>query len=563
MPVGNAGNATDPLTGNLYGSVSYDYRIATTEVTNAQYAEFLNFKAASDPLALYNPNMGSDVRGGITRSGVSGSFTYSTKTDMGDKPVNYVNWYDSIRFANWLNNGQGNSDTETGAYTLLGGTATPSNGLSITRNVGATWFLTSEDEWYKSAYYQPSAQGGDTDDYWLYPTASNSAPTIATADSVGDISNPGTNVANYLSGADWNSQNGNVTTVGSAGPSSDSFYGTADQGGNVWEWNEALTSGSFRGLRGGSFNNISDALASSVRSNGVPTYENIIIGFRVATVPEPSTVVLAGLAGVGLLLRSRRRRGARQNIISLAMTTRLAWRSGLRWLATGERRRFFPVLLCGLWLLCNVAHLNAGSIYYTDGNNHHVNQANSDGSGATALVNQGYPAYLELDLTNNKMYWSDIISNNSIYQANLDGTGVIQILTGLATYGSAGVTGVVANPATNKLYWGTYTNSGTGTIGVANLDGSNASTLVSLPSQVGDLAVNPTSGKLYWTSTSQISSMNLDGTGQAVFQNLPFTSPNNLALDYAHEKIYWTTFNGAPRGASNRPTSMAVAWSLC
>jgi hypothetical protein len=64
VPVGNAGNAADPLTGNLYGSVGYNYRIGTTEVTNAQYAEFLNFKAASDPLALYNTSMGSDVRGG-------------------------------------------------------------------------------------------------------------------------------------------------------------------------------------------------------------------------------------------------------------------------------------------------------------------------------------------------------------------------------------------------------------------------------------------------------------------------------------------------------------------
>ena len=168
------------------------------------------------------------------------------------------------------NNGQGAGDTETGAYTLLGGTPTPSNGLSITRNVGATWFLTSEDEWYKAAYYQPAAQGGDSDDYWLYPTASNSAPTIATANSVGDISNPGANVANYLSGADWNSQNGNVTTVGSAGPLSDSFYGTADQGGNVWEWNEALISGSFRGLRGGSFGDIASNLQSSIRHRPRP-----------------------------------------------------------------------------------------------------------------------------------------------------------------------------------------------------------------------------------------------------------------------------------------------------
>ena len=29
----------------------------------------------------------------------------------------------------------------------------------------------AKSEWYKAAYYQPAAQGGDTDNYWLYPTA--------------------------------------------------------------------------------------------------------------------------------------------------------------------------------------------------------------------------------------------------------------------------------------------------------------------------------------------------------------------------------------------------------
>ena len=138
---------------------------------------------------------------------------------------------------------------------------------------GATFFIPSEDEWYKAAYYQPAAQGGDTDNYWLYPTASNSVPTIATANAVGDISNPGPNVANYNSGADWNGQNGNVTTVGSAGALSASFYGTFDQGGNVFEWNESVISSSFRGLRGGDWSNFSGILAASVRSFNIPTVE--------------------------------------------------------------------------------------------------------------------------------------------------------------------------------------------------------------------------------------------------------------------------------------------------
>jgi hypothetical protein len=58
-----------------------------------------------------------------------------------------ASFFDALRFANWLNNGQGNGDTETGAYTLLGGTPVPSNGATLARNAGATIFVTSEDEW--------------------------------------------------------------------------------------------------------------------------------------------------------------------------------------------------------------------------------------------------------------------------------------------------------------------------------------------------------------------------------------------------------------------------------
>ncbi len=124
---------------------------------------------------------------------------------------------------------------------------------------------------------------------------------------MGDISNPDANVANYNLGADWNSLNGNVTTVRSAGPLSESYYGTSDQGGNVWEWNEALIGGSFRGLRGGSFDSSAVRLQSSGGHLFDPTDEDGFVGFRVATVPEPSTALLA-IVGCGLMLWWRKRR---------------------------------------------------------------------------------------------------------------------------------------------------------------------------------------------------------------------------------------------------------------
>ena len=178
VTVGNPGNAadtavmtTDGTTG--YGSVPYTYQMGKYDVTNAQYAEFLTAKAtSSDPLALWNSNMGS--QGGIIRSG-SGPYTYTITSGMANMPVVDVTWYDTLRFANWLDNGQGNGSTETGSYNLLGGTPTPSNASTISRNAGAKWVLPSENEWYKAAYYDPTLNNG-SGGYWLYPTRNNTAP---------------------------------------------------------------------------------------------------------------------------------------------------------------------------------------------------------------------------------------------------------------------------------------------------------------------------------------------------------------------------------------------------
>ncbi|MEY3894500.1 MAG: hypothetical protein RLZZ214_19 [Verrucomicrobiota bacterium] len=307
VSVGHAGNAAD-TTG--YGAVAYAYQIGTYEVTNAQYSAFLN---AADPTGanangLYSTSMGSNARGGITyTAGAASGAKYTLRTSMGDKPVNFVSWYDSARFSNWLGNGQGTGSTETGAYTLNGNTGI------IARNVGASVWLPSEDEWYKAAYYDPTP-GASTNSYWLYPTQSDAVPASAAAGGTGDITNPGANVANYNSGADWNSQNGNLTTVGSA--AAHNYFGTADQGGNVREWNDAVISVTSRGRRGGAWNDGEGGLRASNRSNiGVPTDETAFVGFRVASssiaaVPEP-TAMLSTLALVASLLTRRRSKSCR------------------------------------------------------------------------------------------------------------------------------------------------------------------------------------------------------------------------------------------------------------
>jgi PEP-CTERM putative exosortase interaction domain len=291
VTVGNAGNAADTTTG--YGAVAYEFNLGRYEVTIEQYTTFLNTVAATDTYSLYNPSMASDLNiAGITQTGSSGSFSYSALGSP-NRPITYVSWFDAARFANWMNNGANfEASTETGAYTLNGATT----GI-ITKNVGATWWIPSEDEWYKAAY---SKGGGTNTGYWLYPTQSDSVP--------GNAIGGEANQANYYAGDFAVTQSAlydealNYLTDAGAFSGAASAYGTFDQGGSAWEWNDTVIDNSSRGLRGSSWVNGEDALQSSARINQDPSFESNLVGFRVASVPEPSTYALLLMAGAGWLL---------------------------------------------------------------------------------------------------------------------------------------------------------------------------------------------------------------------------------------------------------------------
>ena len=291
VTVGNPGNANDPPG---YGGVDYTYNIGKYEVTAGQYTAFLNAVAETDTYGLYNTSMWSISYGcKIDRGGTSGSYTYSVAGDWANRPVNYVNWYDALRFANWMHNGQpagaqDTSTTEDGAYDM-------SLGASAVRKPGARFFLPTENEWYKAAYHK---NDGVTGNYWDYPTATDLAPNNGNPE--GDTGNS----ANFSDGDStigspyWRTPAGYFGLSGSA-------YGTFDMGGNIWEWNEALI-GWFRGIRGGSFEYSGDFLRAAQRLEGYPSGEHDFgIGFRIAQVPEPATL---SLLAVGCLLTVRRRR---------------------------------------------------------------------------------------------------------------------------------------------------------------------------------------------------------------------------------------------------------------
>jgi formylglycine-generating enzyme required for sulfatase activity len=310
VTVGNPGNAGE-LSGSsaggygpdrLCGAVNYPYQMGKCEVTAGLYTAFLNAVAATDTYLLYNMSMWSDAYGcQILQSGSSGGFTYSVASDWANRPVNFVSWGDAARFANWLTNGQptGNQDlstTEDGSY-YLNGAATGAQLLAVTRKANAQYLVPSEDEWYKAAYHK---NDGVTGNYWDYPTGTDAAPSHHVV-----APDPGNNANFYDEG--WTIGAPYYRTEAGEFENSDSPYGTFDQAGNVWEWNEAIQYGLYRGIRGGSCNNNPDHLRASARNGISPTAESFTIGFRVAYVPEPATLSLLAVGGLMALARRRRK----------------------------------------------------------------------------------------------------------------------------------------------------------------------------------------------------------------------------------------------------------------
>ncbi len=285
--VGNAGNANDAGAGggiysSPYGGVGYSFNISTWEVSQDM----------------------------ITKATASGLANVTAGAHTGAEPAANVSWYEAAAFVNWLNESKGYQKAYDLVWTGSAWTqnlwsaanAWTQDGTNLFRHKDAYYVLPSEDEWYKAAYHK---NDGVTANYWDYPTASNLLPT-------GTISGTLSFTAVYDDpyGNPAPSDPADVDQAGGL-----SAYGTMGQGGNVWEWNESAWDGSndssseLRGLRGGYWANDWFYVDSQDRSTSTPDVESFLLGFRVATIPEPSGWVwmLVG-AGVWLVVRRGRRR---------------------------------------------------------------------------------------------------------------------------------------------------------------------------------------------------------------------------------------------------------------
>lgn len=198
--------------------------------------------------------MSTSVSGGIIRIKTSRGYVYKVKQNYEKRPVVYIGYYDLARYSNWLHYGcphtgecvlgstEGNEIL--GAYNTLKfenvrtGKTVPDQDFGK-RNAGARYWIPNDAEWYKAAYYNPYKIG--IRKYHDYPNQSDTPPSIH----------------------DCNYMVGNVLSVGEpyfvanvdSFAHSPSYFGTLQQGGNVWEWIEDWSSKGVghRGLRGGSW----------------------------------------------------------------------------------------------------------------------------------------------------------------------------------------------------------------------------------------------------------------------------------------------------------------------
>jgi formylglycine-generating enzyme required for sulfatase activity len=229
---------------NKRGSVPYEFKIAKYEVTIEQYTVFLNSVASVTTnlhlLNLWHNGMETDPTvAGISRSG-SGSpadpYVYAPVGTV-QRPIAYISWFNAARFCNWLHNGATNgASTESGAYTLDG--MLDDQWRKPTRNAGARWWVPTENEWFKAGHYDPSMPGSVP--YHGFPMRVSTPPGNA----VGPLPYQGNHYHfqhgfSVTQSTNYNMNQSYLTPVGAFSGSA-SYYGTYDQGGNLWEWTETM-----------------------------------------------------------------------------------------------------------------------------------------------------------------------------------------------------------------------------------------------------------------------------------------------------------------------------------
>lgn len=236
-----------------FGSVGYDYQIGKFEVTINQFSKARNssFWGIADGDEDHWNSVGSNA------------------------PATFTFFSEAAKFCNWLTSG----DSRYGAY------GSGMSRASAIATYGTVFVIPTEDEWYKAAYFKSDGSG-----YTTYAHG-DAAPAAGTDARYGGLTSP------------WEVGDGTVEN-----------NGTFDMDGNAWEIFESPfleSQPTPRGYRGGSYDALLAAQGSSIRVD--TPFEDASIGFRVAVVPEPSSVILLVVGSGGILFYRRTKRRAQEN----------------------------------------------------------------------------------------------------------------------------------------------------------------------------------------------------------------------------------------------------------
>ncbi|MBX3387556.1 MAG: SUMF1/EgtB/PvdO family nonheme iron enzyme [Phycisphaeraceae bacterium] len=300
------GNApyTGPVVGSQRvlgrGTVNYEYRISKTEITTAQWAEFVNTFAtqANFPITLFGrPSFTNSVPiwGAFQDpfySGPGRRFVYHP--NEADRPVFGIRWRWGAMYANWLHNDKSSdwSAVFGGAYDT---TTWDSDGWphtdALTHEPGARFWIPTLDEWLKAVYYDPHKNGQDQEGWWQWVNGSDEPPIP------GLPGTPGATTSAGLPSMGVGDPNDPMRIRVGAYPDAQSPWGLLDTAGGASEWNEEpynIPDFFFeRGYQGASaFNESNYVLLSHVSALGSSSLDlGSIQTIRLASaVPSPSVV---------------------------------------------------------------------------------------------------------------------------------------------------------------------------------------------------------------------------------------------------------------------------------
>lgn len=222
------------------GSVAYEYRLARTEVSTAQWLEFFNtfMGTATPPPHMRRPrhwSAGLDP----TYQGPGVQYRLSGLANAGQTAGYGVTWRTAAMYCNWLHNNKSSDPAAvmTGAYDVSTFFDNPDGTFTdqTTHSPDARYWIPTLDEWLKAAHWDPNhAQNGG---WWTYSNGSDIPLTYGPPPDFGGDGTGQANAAFILPNfGEYNIPLGSY-------PNTPSIWGLLDIAGSGSEWTEGIQSG--------------------------------------------------------------------------------------------------------------------------------------------------------------------------------------------------------------------------------------------------------------------------------------------------------------------------------